>query len=80
MLATLDALWPVHIPALSAGGPSLEDLEPQKLADRRIPARNPEIRGPLDVYYYSYLESAGPDAAAGAARLALGRREAAGAC
>ncbi len=30
--------------------------------DARIPLRNPEIRGPLDVYYFSFLERAGVDA------------------
>jgi hypothetical protein len=27
--------------------------------DRRIPARNPEIRGPLDVYYFNFLSASG---------------------
>ena len=31
--------------------------------DERVPVRNPEIRGPLDVYYFSYLDAAGVDAA-----------------
>jgi aminopeptidase YwaD len=69
MLETLDALWPVHIPALSAGPGSPTDLIPVPPADPRVPTRNPEIRGPLDVYYFSYLQAAGVDAS-GAALLA----------
>ncbi len=38
-----------------AAAPKLEN-------DERVPMRNPEIRGPLDVYYFSFLASAGVDA------------------
>jgi aminopeptidase YwaD len=32
--------------------------------DRRVPARNPEIRGPLDVYYFNFVAASGAAAAA----------------
>ncbi len=73
MLMTLDALWPVHIPPLS-GGSAPVDLLSAQAADKRVPVRDAEIRGPLDVYYYSYLDTSGIDPAASAG-LALGRHE-----
>jgi aminopeptidase YwaD len=74
MLLSLDRLWPVSIPALSGGRMAPEELFPPPQGDPRVPSRNSEIRGPLDVYYYSYLTPAGGDAAT-SAEPALARRE-----
>ncbi|MGH9398850.1 MAG: hypothetical protein ACRD00_00670, partial [Thermoanaerobaculia bacterium] len=65
MLRTLDRLWTVSIPPLTGRRPATEDLFGASPADPRVPERNPEIRGPLDVYYYSYLESTGAAAGPG---------------
>ena len=73
MLRSLDRLWPVSMPALTGGRMEPEELFPPSQADRRVPTRNAEIRGPLDVYYYNYLAAAGGDAAT--AEPALGKRE-----
>ncbi|MEX1245479.1 MAG: DUF4910 domain-containing protein [Thermoanaerobaculia bacterium] len=68
-LASVAALWPS-----TSGDAARESERLHRLAatpavgqpaDPRIPARNPEIRGPLDVYYSSYVqESIDPAGAA----------------
>jgi hypothetical protein len=68
MLATLASLWPVDAAPL-AGEWTRSELPPAAASDRRVPVRNPDIRGPLDVYYYSYLEAAGVDRTGPAAGL-----------
>jgi hypothetical protein len=41
---------------------------PQPKSDQRVPVRNPEVRGPLGVYYYDHLDEVlGTDANPGAA-------------
>ncbi len=42
--------------ASRAAGPSRSPLALGVATDRRVPVRNPEVRGPLDVYYYNQLE------------------------
>jgi len=44
-------------------------------ADPRVPVRNPEIRGPLQVYYFDYLRRAGVGAGPDASKTALAARE-----
>ncbi len=64
-VATLDSaavLWPNLAPAVALESESLRKRLPPpraaRPADPRIPVRNPEIRGPLDVYYFNYLGDA----------------------
>jgi hypothetical protein len=64
-LASLAALWPatakaaaadaarLRVPATASGG-----------GDRRVPARNPTIVGPLNVYYYDFADISGAALAA----------------
>jgi hypothetical protein len=66
-LRSLGGLWPTLAPRtallearLFAAAPR---LDPTPGADVRVPVRNPEIRGPLGVYYYDHLEEAGGGAA-----------------
>ena len=61
MLKTLDALWPQSIPPLSSSvaSPDEDIFGGPRPADPRVPERNREIQGPLDVYYYSYLAGSG---------------------
>jgi hypothetical protein len=71
-LRSIFTLWP-SVAANSAewekrlAGPLAYDPTrlppPPANADRRVPVRNPEVRGPLGVYYYDHLtEVLGPDA------------------
>lgn len=71
-LRTLRALWPEVGPAsqalearLAASAPK---VAPAPAADRRVPVRSAEIRGPLGVYYYDHLaeKEAGQGADVGA--------------
>ena len=70
-LRSLEALWP------SAAGAAVEYSSsipaPAGGGDGRVPVRNPDIRGPLGVYYYDHLtEVLGPDAGV---ETALSRRD-----
>jgi hypothetical protein len=58
-LRSVAALWPATAAtvrdedsALRRGMPTA----PRAHGDARVPVRNPEVRGPLDVYYYDHLE------------------------
>jgi hypothetical protein len=71
------ALWPslapvAHETERGNRGLALE-VAPDSAADRRVPARSPEIVGPLGVYYFDYLERTLGEGAAG--RIALAKRE-----
>jgi hypothetical protein len=59
LLQSLDALWPglarAALPATTAPRAAAAGRTPAP-ADRRVPVRNPDVRGPLDVYYYDHLE------------------------
>jgi hypothetical protein len=46
--------------------PAAPSAPPAGGRDGRVPVRNPEIRGPLDVYYFSFLANAGVDASGAA--------------
>ncbi len=60
-LRTLRALWPT-VAAATQASPAAEAVPRQSPAgDARIPVRNPEIRGPLGVYYYDHLAESGAD-------------------
>jgi hypothetical protein len=75
-LRTLADLWPVSLLPLASPELSLDELagRPASPRDPRVPVRNPEVRGPVDVYYFSRvtealgLDGAGPPPA-------LSRRE-----
>ncbi len=66
-LETLAAMWPTvgdetrrEIRRLEKALPDDASSPPR---DARVPSRNPEVRGPIDVYYYDHLtEILGPDA------------------
>ncbi len=63
-LESAAALWPSLAPAAAAETGSLRGrlppLRTSRPADARVPIRNPEIRGPLDVYYFNYLGETSP--------------------
>ena len=68
-LRSVAALW--NIPSAEARAEEdrlrrLAALAPASVdgGDRRVPARNPGIRGPLDVYYFSFLSASGTGGAA----------------
>jgi hypothetical protein len=73
-LKSVAALWDVPPAKLRAeeerlrrmAAPALSAANPDAKRDDRVPVRNPEIRGPLDVYYFSFLEAAGVDASGAA--------------
>ena len=70
-LRSLEALWPSA--AGAAVGYSSSIPAPAGGGDGRVPVRNPDIRGPLGVYYYDHLtEVLGPDAGV---ETALSRRD-----
>jgi len=77
-LRTVASLWNVSSPDLRVEEDRLRRLSTTPLppagggGDRRIPARNPEIRGPLDVYYFNFLAASG---AAATGHPGLGDRE-----
>jgi hypothetical protein len=76
-LRSLAALWPSAAAAVrdEEARPRVVSSVPATTAgsDARVPVRNPEVRGPLGVYYYDHLsEVLGPDADV---ETALGRRE-----
>jgi aminopeptidase YwaD len=76
-LRSLAALWPSAAAAVrdeEARLPVVAAVPPAPAGfDARVPVRNPEVRGPLAVYYYDHLrEVLGPDAEV---ETALGRRE-----
>jgi aminopeptidase YwaD len=57
-LESVAKLWPASAPAVAADVKSLRaELPPPPAApaDRRVPTRNPEIVGPINVYYYDYF-------------------------
>ncbi|HTO88774.1 MAG TPA: DUF4910 domain-containing protein [Thermoanaerobaculia bacterium] len=60
-LASVGRLWPATAPTVERERERLREMAtlvrppPDPAGDRRVPARNPEIRGPLDVYYFSFL-------------------------
>ena len=64
-LASAAALWPSVAPAAQREDERLREMakivRPPEApgADARVPVRNPEVRGPLDVYYFNVLEAAG---------------------
>jgi aminopeptidase YwaD len=73
-LRSLGALWP-------SAAAAAREAEPRAPAaplvavrgDARVPVRNPDVRGPLGVYYYDHLaEVLGPDASV---ETALSRRD-----
>jgi len=78
-LKTVAELWNVAPAELRAeqerlrrmAAPALPAANSAGEPDRRVPVRNPEIRGPLDVYYFNFLEAAGVDATGAA----LSKRE-----
>ena len=67
-LESLARLWPSNADAVAEETAQLRaelDAGPRP-ADPRVPVRNPEVRGPLDVYYFDYFQHpvrAGVDAA-----------------
>jgi aminopeptidase YwaD len=73
-LRSLGALWP----SAAAAAREAEPHGPAAplvavIGDGRVPVRNPDVRGPLGVYYYDHLaEVLGPDADV---ETALGRRD-----
>jgi aminopeptidase YwaD len=75
-LRSLAALWPSVAGAAreeEAGGSAPLAPAPVGGGDGRVPLRNPEVRGPLGVYYYDHLaEALGPDAET---ETALSRRD-----
>lgn len=75
-LRSLGALWPSAAAAAreeEAGLPAAPAVPPAAAGDGRVPVRNPEVRGPLGVYYYDHLsEVLGPDAEV---ETALARRD-----
>jgi len=56
-LESVARLWPSAAKAVAADTDRLRraTLTPRPAADRRVPTRNPEILGPLNVYYYDYF-------------------------
>ncbi|MEP6767210.1 MAG: DUF4910 domain-containing protein [Acidobacteriota bacterium] len=64
MLRTLADLWPVSVLPLSASSSTLESVRTRLPGDdARVPLRNPEVRGPLDIYYFDFIGQAlGPSA------------------
>jgi len=63
-LRSVAALWPSTAPAVEREDERLRQMasivKPPAAADadRRIPVRSPDVRGPLDVYYYDHLSRA----------------------
>jgi hypothetical protein len=77
-LRSLAALWPSTAPAVAKEDERLREMaalvRPAAATggDPRVPVRNPEVRGPLDVYYYNQLSAVlGPS---GVRDTALSRR------
>ena len=56
-LESIARLWPTALPEVAAETERLQQAMPPAPAasDRRVPARNPSIVGPLNVYYYDYF-------------------------
>ncbi|HTO75707.1 MAG TPA: DUF4910 domain-containing protein [Thermoanaerobaculia bacterium] len=77
-LRSIATMWPATSSAVAREDERLEQMaslvRPPAApgADARVPVRNPEIRGPLSVYYFDYVADAlgrtatGPTASAGA--------------
>jgi len=66
-LRTLAALWPSTAAAVQREEDRLRDMAaivkpPAAATDTRVPVRSPEVRGPLNVYYFDYLADALGDA------------------
>jgi hypothetical protein len=65
-LRSLSTLWPSATSAAreeEARRPVSSVMAPGAGGDARVPVRNPDVRGPLGVYYYDHLaEVLGPDA------------------
>jgi len=65
-LRSVAALWPGVSATVREAVTRLEGTAPRvesRGSDPRVPVRNPEVRGPLDVYYYDHLAAAlGPGA------------------
>jgi hypothetical protein len=54
-LASVARLWPVAVIPISRSSSQELALAKPDPIDGRVPARNPGVAGPLDVYYYDYL-------------------------
>jgi hypothetical protein len=60
-LASIAAMWPAAAPSVRREEDRLREMaaivKPPPIVggDSRVPARNPEVRGPLGVYYFDYL-------------------------
>jgi hypothetical protein len=76
-LESVARLWPSTADSVAEGIDRLrgELPAPPRPADPRVPARDPEIKGPLSVYYFDYLRRAGAGAGTDAAKTALAARE-----
>ncbi len=74
-LRSIAALWPSTAAAVGNEDERLREMasivRPPAAADgdARVPVRNPEVRGPLDVYYYNELTGARRRASDGAGAL-----------
>ena len=56
-LESVARLWPSTADAVAAETAQLRaELPAARPADPRVPVRNPEIKGPLDVYYFDYFQ------------------------
>jgi hypothetical protein len=74
-LRSVASLWPAVATAAQAHEARIRQAGPRVApgADARVPRRNPDVRGPLDIYYYNHLVAVlGPDAPI---EVALTRRE-----
>jgi hypothetical protein len=76
-LESVARLWPSTADAVAEETAQMraELSAAPRPADPRVPVRNPEIKGPLEVYYFNYLRRAGAGADADAAKTALAARE-----
>ena len=62
-LRSVARLWPSAAPAVKDAAAPSAATKPGLPRDARVPVRNPEVRGPLGVYYYDHLaQTLGPDA------------------
>ncbi len=59
-LESVARLWPSTADAVAEETAQLRaELPAARPADPRVPVRNPEIKGPLDVYYFDYFQHPG---------------------
>src|SRR5215467_4728342 len=79
-LASVAAMWPGTAAEVKRASAALaaempRAARPAGTRDARVPERTPEVRGPIDIYYYNHLEATLGDSARARPGPTIGKRD-----